>query len=200
MRKNAALPGHTCIVPFVPGDGATPPTSTVVMFTAMEAVFSIGQLPSSACTSTFTGEFARSPVQQMRAVAGLVPITLKVEPGNKAVACDTTCSTVPGSASVNSTSTQNASPSHTSMLLPPVRIPPCCSPHPASRVRSRAGDHHEGDVAHHHADQVPVVLVLLHLQHHHVVAAHRGGEDELLAGDGVHRDAGDRQPPVKPGW
>ncbi|MBV6406065.1 MAG: hypothetical protein GFGODING_02850 [Flavobacteriales bacterium] len=89
-----------------------------MMLIEVDATFSMGQLPSRASTYTFTGVLPMSPVQHRVAVAGLVPLTVKVAPGSRARALEVRVSTVPASTSVNTTSTQNDSPSHTSMVLP----------------------------------------------------------------------------------
>ena len=64
-----------------------------------------------------------SPVQQSVPVAGLVPVMVKVAPGSSVVAFEDSVSTVAASASLNTTSTQNASPSQTSIELLPSRRP-----------------------------------------------------------------------------
>ncbi len=115
----------------VPGSNDAPAPATVTMLIDVEAMFSTGHALSSASTRTFTGVFARSPVQQSVAIAGSVPVTVNVAPGSKANAFDTTWSVVAGSPSENTTSTQNDWPSHTSMLLGPVSRPAVLLERPA---------------------------------------------------------------------
>ena len=72
----------------------------------------------------FTGRIETSGVQHSVTVWGLVPFDWTVAPGNRSIASETTEITLPASGSVNTMSTQNCWPSHTSSEFGPVIIAP----------------------------------------------------------------------------
>src|SRR5436190_18138640 len=114
-RSMVGAPAQLASTAPLPGSGGKGGGGTTVMKTAVEARLGIGQAWSLEVTTMFAGENAGSGVQHKVAVAGFVPTTVSVAPGSWASVWEVTLSTVSGSGSVKTISTQNGTPSQTSI-------------------------------------------------------------------------------------